>query len=321
MERLLNKIIQSDALEYLKSIPSETVSAALVDEPYMLLKGHKIEEGYSLDIAKEVRLEIMRVLKKDGWFVFFSQFPMAWEFGRVTMEAGFKPWRSCNEIVWCKRQSSNPYLKLLRIHENIFVFTKGDPKVYENKAPYEDDLVPRVFNGISCEETLHRYFAALRAQAKTGCPATIKVRSVTKGRNDPIYETYRKKGDAVLYGEFVELPSIWCFVSENKMHFNSHNIKHPTVKPTLLLRRLCKLFTLPGDTVLDCFAGSGTTLLAAVQEGRNFIGCERDPEYFKIAQERLLNWKEDLARQEAWLANKDIFDFQSDVKTEDLFDE
>jgi len=103
MEDKLNKIIQADCLEYLRSLPDGCTSCVLIDEPYMLLKGHKIEEGYNLDIAKQVRIEVMRVLKKDGWFVFFGQFPSAWDFGRITMEVGFKPWQQCNEIVWCKR--------------------------------------------------------------------------------------------------------------------------------------------------------------------------------------------------------------------------
>ena len=42
-----------------------------------------------------------------------------------------------------------------------------------------------------------------------------------------------------------------------------------------------------GDTVLDCFAGSATTAVAAYNQGRNFIGCELSKEYFDKAQERL----------------------------------
>lgn len=55
--------------------------------------------------------------------------------------------------------------------------------------------------------------------------------------------------------------------------------KHPTVKPLALMRYLCRLVTPPGGTVLDPFAGSGTTGAAAVQEGFNVILMEREPEY------------------------------------------
>lgn len=62
---------------------------------------------------------------------------------------------------------------------------------------------------------------------------------------------------------------------------------HPTVKPTDLMAYLCRLVTPPGGVVLDPFMGSGSTGKAAHAEGFNFIGIERDPEYFKIASDRI----------------------------------
>ena len=62
---------------------------------------------------------------------------------------------------------------------------------------------------------------------------------------------------------------------------------HPTVKPTDLMRYLCRLVTPPGGTVLDPFMGSGSTGKAAMLEDFNFIGIERDPEYYKIAEARI----------------------------------
>jgi hypothetical protein len=62
---------------------------------------------------------------------------------------------------------------------------------------------------------------------------------------------------------------------------------HPTVKPTDLMRYLCRLVTPPGGTVLDPFMGSGSTGKAAMLEGFDFIGIERDPEYVKIAEARI----------------------------------
>jgi DNA modification methylase len=121
------RIENMDCLEFLKTIPDNSTNLVLFDEPYMLLKGHKIEEGYNLDIALQVRTEAMRVLKKDGWFLFFGQFPSAYDFYTKTLEAGFKPWQACNEIVWCKRAISSPFGKIGRIHENIFVFQKRQP--------------------------------------------------------------------------------------------------------------------------------------------------------------------------------------------------
>ena len=63
---------------------------------------------------------------------------------------------------------------------------------------------------------------------------------------------------------------------------------HPTVKPTDLMRYLCRLVTPPGGLVLDPFMGSGSTGKAALLEGFRFIGIEREPEFCEIARSRIL---------------------------------
>lgn len=62
---------------------------------------------------------------------------------------------------------------------------------------------------------------------------------------------------------------------------------HPTQKPVALMEYLIKTYTNPGDTVLDNCMGSGTTGVACVNTGRNFIGIEKDTAYFKIATDRI----------------------------------
>jgi len=62
---------------------------------------------------------------------------------------------------------------------------------------------------------------------------------------------------------------------------------HPTVKPTELMRYLCRLITPPNGTVLDPFTGSGSTGKAAVLEGFSFIGIEQSAEYIAIAEARI----------------------------------
>ena len=62
---------------------------------------------------------------------------------------------------------------------------------------------------------------------------------------------------------------------------------HPTQKPVALMEYLIRTYTNPGDTVLDNCMGSGTTGVACVNTGRNFIGIEKDPYYFAIAQVRI----------------------------------
>jgi DNA modification methylase len=62
---------------------------------------------------------------------------------------------------------------------------------------------------------------------------------------------------------------------------------HPTVKPVALMRHLVRLVTPPGGVVLDPFAGSGTTLVAAILEGFNAVGCEMTDEYLPIIDGRV----------------------------------
>jgi len=62
---------------------------------------------------------------------------------------------------------------------------------------------------------------------------------------------------------------------------------HPTQKPVALLEYLIKTYTLEGETVLDNCMGSGSTGVACVNTGRNFIGIEKDDKYFEIAKKRI----------------------------------
>lgn len=90
--------------------------------------------------------------------------------------------------------------------------------------------------------------------------------------------------EARTYGEFAG-------VLGNPQQTTNKNTKrsnhHPTVKPTDLMAWLVRLVTPPGGTVLDPFAGSGSTLVAAKREGFRFVGIERELEYVKIAQARV----------------------------------
>lgn len=66
---------------------------------------------------------------------------------------------------------------------------------------------------------------------------------------------------------------------------------HPTQKPVELFEYLIRTYTNAGDVVLDNCMGSGTTAIACLNSGRNFIGFEFDEGYYKISQERIKNFK------------------------------
>ena len=67
--------------------------------------------------------------------------------------------------------------------------------------------------------------------------------------------------------------------------------KHPTVKPQKLMRYLCRLVTPPNGIVLDPFMGSGTTALACIEEGKQYMGIELEKEYINIANKRIEEYK------------------------------
>lgn len=67
------------------------------------------------------------------------------------------------------------------------------------------------------------------------------------------------------------------------------NLTHPTEKPVELERYLIETYTNPGETVLDCCMGTGATGVASVLAERNFIGIEKDENYFLKAKERISN--------------------------------
>lgn len=71
------------------------------------------------------------------------------------------------------------------------------------------------------------------------------------------------------------------------IQFNSEKGRHPTQKPVPLLEYLIKTYTREGATVLDPCMGSGSTGVACVHTGREFIGMELDAGYFEIADKRI----------------------------------
>jgi site-specific DNA-methyltransferase (adenine-specific) len=112
---------------------------------------------------------------------------------------------------------------------------------------------------------------------------------------------YNNKDSSMFNGDKPQAPSnfndngsaarfFYCpKVSKSERNAGCDN-KHPTVKPTDLMRYLCKLITPPGGIVLDPFMGSGSTGCAALLDGFKFIGMELDDEYFKIAEARITHF-------------------------------
>jgi DNA modification methylase len=93
-------------------------------------------------------------------------------------------------------------------------------------------------------------------------------------------------GELIGYGDSGSAARFFYCAKASKADRDDGNT-HPTVKPTDLMRYLCRLVTPPGGVVLDPFMGSGSTGKAAALEGFQFIGIERELEYMEIAKQRI----------------------------------
>lgn len=101
---------------------------------------------------------------------------------------------------------------------------------------------------------------------------------------DTEYIIFARERGVKLYGDYH---------SKHKYYISGTNktdkkkYKHPTIKPLPFIENHIENSSRPGEVVLDCFAGSGTTLVAAINKGRKFIGFEINKEYHKIAEHRI----------------------------------
>ena len=97
-----------------------------------------------------------------------------------------------------------------------------------------------------------------------------------------------RRGNAVSYGDDGSAARYFYCPKVSKAERNvADKNTHPTVKPQELMKYLCRMVTPKGGTVLDIFMGSGSTGMAAKDEGFDFIGIEKDKEYFEIAEKRI----------------------------------
>ncbi len=102
-----------------------------------------------------------------------------------------------------------------------------------------------------------------------------------KSAGNQVYDMYCGEGSIQLYEGY---PSHFLEFNRPTEGF------HPTQKPVALLQYLIRTYTNGGgDTVLDCTMGSGSTGVACMEEGRKFIGFEKEEKYFKIASKRIAN--------------------------------
>ena len=154
-----------------------------------------------------------------------------------------------HEWIWNKAKGANfgsVKFEPLKIHESIAVFADGAIRINHQL----EDEVSRPFGKIQDDRSSTTHFGVFGSNVRTGIGYP---RSIQK------------------------------FPTPNNLTGGGY---HPTQKPVDLMRYLIRTYTNAGDLVLDFTAGSGSTGVAAILEGRRFIGIELDPAYAEIARRR-----------------------------------
>ena len=122
-------------------------------------------------------------------------------------------------------------------------------------------------------------------ESKGQCGA-VKGNEPSRTGKNGIYGNYNGQNTMSPRGDTGSAARFFYCAKASRSERGEGNV-HPTVKPIALMRYLVRLVTRKGGTVLDPFMGSGTTGVAAIQEGMNFVGIERDPHYYDIASRRV----------------------------------
>lgn len=260
IDDFVNKVVQGDCLEVMKSIPDKSIDMILCDLPY----GTTQNKWDSVIDLRRLWAEYERIIKDNGAIVLTAQGVFSAKL-ILSNEKLFK-----YKITWIKSKSTN-FLNAkkqpLRKHEDICIFYKKQP-TYN----------PQMTKG-------EAYDKGIRKDQYTGSYGDFKPRHV-KSNGD------RYPNDIVFYEEQVIDDFVYIKTAESE-----GTVYHPTQKPIELGRYLIKTYTNPGDIVLDNACGSGSFLLSAILENRNFIGIEKNEDvllhkvkpvdYIKVCTDRI----------------------------------
>jgi len=108
------------------------------------------------------------------------------------------------------------------------------------------------------------------------------------GKTNTVYGQYQQRNKSTPRNDSGSAARFFYCAKANKKDRGKENT-HPTVKPTDLMRYLCRLVTPPNGIVLDPFMGSGSTAIAAIRENFNFVGIEMLREHFETAKRRIID--------------------------------
>lgn len=312
-ELRLNYIDNIDCLEGLKDIPTRSIDLIVTDPPYGIL---------DFDWDKTVDATLLhscfaRILRRGGRLVIFCQEPYTSEL--VLNAAG--DLRFNYKGAWIKDTPGNVKMAksaLCSVIEDILVFTKHGPSNENPCKTAATNFVNTVGFTDVAEALLESGKYKDLASAKKNLSKKIKIPGVEHD-----YCNYFTEEDLQLLSSKYTLgfspewylseaslqrlrdkPTFNLFRGE-AMKTNAFFYKkprpavHPTQKPVELIQDLVRTYSNSGEVVLDPFMGSGTTAVACIRTGRNFIGFEMNPEYHATAQQRIADAVDELLAEEA----------------------
>jgi len=311
-----------DCLEVMKSMPDKSVDAVITDPPYFRIvdaqwdKQWKTLEDY-IEWLELASIQWRRILKDNGSLYVFADNKMS-AYVQVMLDKRFL---LINPLVWKKTnwKIANKYSQNFRCYAPnteriLFYSAQYDPTGWETVKLDMNNFVP-------LREYFRKYQEAMGLNIKQ-----INSRLGHRKAEHAFYwgSTQWDLPTPETYAELASIPSNHGFVrreyedlrreyedlrreyedlrreyERQRYTFNNQNVSsiwnidveppngHITPKPIKAMSLIIKTSTHEGDTILDPFMGSGTTGVACVQTGRNFIGIEIDPTYFAIAERRI----------------------------------
>jgi site-specific DNA-methyltransferase (adenine-specific) len=269
----MNSVLLGDCFKELKKIEPESIDLIYLDPPFFTQKNQKLKdkenkeyifedtwvniEDYKEFIKNRI-IECKRVLKKSG-SIFLHCDKSASHYLRVVLDEVFKPQNFRSEIIWTYKRWSNAKKGLLNSHQNIYFYSKSSN--YKFNHFYTDYSATT-----NIDQILQK-----RVRNKEGKSTYMK-----DVENNDVLDA-SKKG--------VPLSDVWDIPFLNPKA--KERTGYPTQKPLLLLERIIKLVTDEGDTVLDPFCGSGTTLVASKILNRQFVGIDSSEEAVTLSKKRI----------------------------------
>lgn len=269
-----SEVRHGDCLEIARGLPSESVDLIYVDPPFFTQKTHSLvspdrtttyqfsdqwnSRAEYLDFLRVRLNEFRRVLKGAG-SLFFHCDTKASHHVRCLLDELFGEAMFRSEIIWHYRRWSNSQQNPLPSHQTIFFYSKTENYQYHQ-------LFDHYSPSTNIDQILQR-----RQRDEHG-----KAVYARDGNGRVIHDGH-KKG--------VPISDVWDIPFLNPKA--RERVGYPTQKPVLLLERIIALATSQGDWVLDPFAGSGTTLVAAELLARHSLGIDTSLEAVELARQRL----------------------------------